>query len=411
MNNRTENEDWLKTLQRKLNDFEEPVEGTAWQQIEQKLSTVRHKRTLNHRKYYYATAAAIAAFIGISVFFRLIYSPVAEKMSSDVAITQTNAAQTNAATKANTTSAIAQTVIRQDKSLGNANATSSHSNLIVMDRQQIVVPNEEKDYTISTTNINQSNNTNQVQSEGQKTEDKKKTATSTRTVAKGGGKKRSLPVMVKGGYAKGKDSRWSVGVSVGGSGAIQTNSNDYGASVSQDVAGSNYQYDILSPTACLRAVPSGYSNYSFKHHIPISFGLNIRKLLNKNFSVETGIVFTMLNSDIENNSKKQHIYYIGIPIKGNWTFYKGQGFELYLTAGAMGEKSIYARVGSEKLKLNEIQFSVNGGAGIAVGLSKSLQLYGEAGVAYFFDDGSFVQTVRKDKPFNLNIQAGLRFSY
>ena len=38
-------------------------------------------------------------------------------------------------------------------------------------------------------------------------------------------------------------------------------------------------------------------------------------------------------------------------------------------------------------------------------------IYVEPGVAYFFDDGSDVQTIRKENPFNFNIQAGIRLTY
>ena len=33
------------------------------------------------------------------------------------------------------------------------------------------------------------------------------------------------------------------------------------------------------------------------------------------------------------------------------------------------------------------------------------------GVAYYFDDGSDIQTIRKENPFNFNIQAGIRLTY
>lgn len=46
---------------------------------------------------------------------------------------------------------------------------------------------------------------------------------------------------------------------------------------------------------------------NIKHKQPLSFGLSVRKALPKNFSVETGVTYTMLSSEItyENSSEKQ----------------------------------------------------------------------------------------------------------
>lgn len=406
MDNRTENEDWLKTLQRKLNDFEEPVGDAAWQNIEQRLSTVPQPRSINRRRYYYAIAAALAALIGLSIFFGLIYSPVVEKLPSSTASISNH--QVSTVQSQNPSSTIAQVVENDEKQSVNTSLSTinrSTQTLQETSRNDIEVTDNS---VIPQTSAKENSSQAQIQETKVKEEEKPTTAEVKSQESK---KKRALPVMVRAGSVQTKESsRWSVGVSVGGS-TIQNNAEyDNNIAANDVVAGSIYHYDI-NPTSYLKAMPSGYSNYSFKHHIPISFGLNIRKLLNNKFSVESGVVFTMLISDVSNSSKKQRLYYIGIPVKGNWTYYKAKGIELYLTAGAMGEKCIYARLGNEKLKVNNLQFSVNGGAGVGFDLSKRLQLFGEAGFSYYFKDGSFVETIRKDKPFRINLQAGLRFSY
>jgi len=35
----------------------------------------------------------------------------------------------------------------------------------------------------------------------------------------------------------------------------------------------------------------------------------------------------------------------------------------------------------------------------------------EPGVSYFFDDGSSIQTIRKENPCNFTLQAGIRLTY
>ena len=38
-------------------------------------------------------------------------------------------------------------------------------------------------------------------------------------------------------------------------------------------------------------------------------------------------------------------------------------------------------------------------------------LFAEVGGAYYFDNGSVIETIYAEKPFNLNLQVGLRFGF
>ena len=79
--------------------------------------------------------------------------------------------------------------------------------------------------------------------------------------------------------------------------------------------------------------------------------------------------------------------------------------------GGMIEKCVYGKLGSEKETVKPLQFSVSGAVGVQLNATKRIGIYMEPGVAYFFDEGSSVQTIRKENPFNFNIQAGIRFTY
>lgn len=95
----------------------------------------------------------------------------------------------------------------------------------------------------------------------------------------------------------------------------------------------------------------------------------------------------------------------------NWNFLEKKYFTLYVTGGGMVEKCVYGKLGSEKETVKPLQFSVSGGAGIQVNATKRVGVYFEPGVSYFFDDGSSIQTIRKENPFNFNMQAGIRLTY
>ena len=152
-----------------------------------------------------------------------------------------------------------------------------------------------------------------------------------------------------------------------------------------------------------------------KHHQPISFGLSVRKGLAKGFSLETGLTYTLLSSDAklagEEQQIEQKLHYIGIPLRANWNFLDKKLVTLYVSGGGMVEKCVYGKLGSEKETVKPLQFSVSGGVGAQINATKRLGIYVEPGVAYYFNDGSDIQTIRKENPFNFNIQAGVRLTY
>ncbi len=139
------------------------------------------------------------------------------------------------------------------------------------------------------------------------------------------------------------------------------------------------------------------------------------KGLAKGFSLETGLTYTLLSSDAklagEEQQIEQKLHYIGIPLRANWNFLDKKLVTLYVSGGGMVEKCVYGKLGSEKETVKPLQFSVSGGVGAQINATKRLGIYVEPGVAYYFNDGSDIQTIRKENPFNFNIQAGVRLTY
>ncbi|MDR0939662.1 MAG: PorT family protein [Mediterranea sp.] len=152
-----------------------------------------------------------------------------------------------------------------------------------------------------------------------------------------------------------------------------------------------------------------------KHRQPISVGVSVRKALPRGFSVETGLTYTLLSSDVtlsgSERAVSQKLHYIGLPVRANWNFLEKRLVTLYASGGGMVEKCVYGKLGSDKLTVKPLQFSVMGGVGAQINATKRVGFYVEPGVAYYFDNGSAVRTIRKDTPFNFNLQAGLRLTY
>lgn len=165
-----------------------------------------------------------------------------------------------------------------------------------------------------------------------------------------------------------------------------------------------------------------------KHHVPITVGLTVAWHFHKDWALETGVNYTLLSSDIRSGAKSyveetQKLHYIGIPVKLHRTIWENNWLSVYASAGGVMEKCVSGKLEtvtvtnggnrtSENTSLNvdPLQWSVTAAAGAQVNFTSRLGLYLEPGVAYYFDDHSGVETIRKEHPLNFNLQLGLRFN-
>lgn len=148
-------------------------------------------------------------------------------------------------------------------------------------------------------------------------------------------------------------------------------------------------------------------NQDIHHRQPVRFGLSLRYRLDDRWSVESGLSYTRLSSDItttvknETSTTEQRLNYIGLPLNINYDLWKTKHLCLYVSAGGMIEKS---------LDTSPWQFSLNGAAGAEYKLTNFFSLYAEPGLGYYFKDGSSTPTIYQDHPLNFNLSFGLRFN-
>jgi hypothetical protein len=232
-----------------------------------------------------------------------------------------------------------------------------------------------------------------------------------------------LPVMSE--KKRSSVGRWSVAASFSNAaGASSTRTQDYMVMADMPAAPSNgLSSDMISikdnQLFFEDGIPylRGTATISeIRHKQPVSFGLSVRKQLSNGFSVESGVIYTLLSSegksmDYPSQKIEQKWHYIGIPLRGNWEFAGSERFTFYLTAGGMVEKCVYGKIGSDKQTIKPLQFSLIGGIGGQFNITRHIGIYVEPGISYFFDDGSDVETIRKETPANFNLQGGIRFTY
>lgn len=167
-----------------------------------------------------------------------------------------------------------------------------------------------------------------------------------------------------------------------------------------------------------------------KHKMPVTMAATLRWNLTDRWSVETGLMYTQLSSELRSGSaddyfvSNQKLHYVGIPAKANYRLWENRWVSFYVSAGGAVEKSVSGKVDTryildnreeitEKhdLDVKELQWSVSSAVGVQLNVTKHVGFYLEPGLNYYFKDGSQVETIRKDRPLNFNLQAGLRFSY
>lgn len=166
-----------------------------------------------------------------------------------------------------------------------------------------------------------------------------------------------------------------------------------------------------------------------KHKTPVSVGMSVSYSLNNRFALVTGLNYSLLSSswettDTYHNKTSQKLHFIGVPLSLSYKIAEWKRFQVYAAAGVMTEvnvsgklvtkkymhKELYEKE-SEHIRMKEWMWSVNARAGVSYPLLRFVSLYAEVGADYYFDNGSSIETVRSEKPFNVNLQAGFRLGF
>lgn len=166
----------------------------------------------------------------------------------------------------------------------------------------------------------------------------------------------------------------------------------------------------------------------YEHHLPIRIGLSVAYALTDRLSISSGLTYTRLSSDIKDASREskyigeQRLHYVGIPVNVSYKVASSRWISLYGTAGVLAEKCVSGTTDEGYVENNTmkytnthdisskpLQMSINAGVGIQFDLIDNVGIYAEPGLSYYFDDGSALQTIYKEKPLNFNLNVGVRF--
>lgn len=439
---------WLKKIKERLDDYSEPLPDTGWERLEKSLPasapmSVGSKKQILFRRWA-MTAAAVALVAVSSVSLWLLQSPVVDdvRRAAEPALAAMPDVMPEQA-KPDIQGEQPESVIRRVIEQGTSR------------NQPLVAQHLETEKNVPETDILLQKETTEARAEETTGEDivsseRRDTAEGTEKAVQETGKSTSTPkekereVYRPSGRDKlhlptdkkssAKTKGWALGLAVGNTGGLamldNTNS-DFPQNDPSPGPMFGDKLDLTNASNGVLDIPEGQELVfeggipylrkntrqvkDIKHKQPLSFGLSVRKALPKNFSVETGVTYTMLASEIsyEGGGEKvdQKLHYIGIPVRANWSFINDKRFTMYVSAGGAIEKCIYGKVGGEKETVKPVQFSVMGAVGAQYNISNRVGVYVEPGVSYFFDDGSPIETIRKENPTNFTLQAGIRLTY
>ena len=164
------------------------------------------------------------------------------------------------------------------------------------------------------------------------------------------------------------------------------------------------------------------------HYVPLSFGINIRKDINKHWAVESGLTYTYLLSKYKSHGENyseaaMKMHYIGVPL--NLVAYLSNSnpqWNLYVSAGGMIEKGLQLDFNRNRYindyivttKLKEDipgwQYSLNASVGAGYKIHKDISFYVEPRITYYLNNNQ-PENVRTKNPLIMGFNTGLRFGF
>lgn len=424
-----EKDKWIKNFYNRMEDYSEQAPADLWEQLEKELDTPK-VIPMWHRWQAVAAAALLVVMSSLTVWFW--QSPSAdylERQSAELnSLSKPDELVPVPSAPEQPMAQVAPATRPQRKQCMNKVTQAATIGALPMKNEELAnVMTEEKQ-------IEENNQ------EEQKKESVVVTGTEQQQAARSSysGKRNNYA------YAaphKKQNKNWSIGLSTG-NGAFSSSSSMNGylptrgsrnvlagslTSASDEV---HARADVYNQILFNNISSEGQVKSDIKHRMPVTFGASLRFDLNDDWAIETGVTYTQLSSEWRSGAKdnyyeeEQKLHYVGIPLKVDRRIWSNKRFEVYASAGGAVEKSVSGKLTTNyivsggkpqpseevDMKVKPLQWSLSAAAGVQFKITEKLGIYAEPGVVYYFDDGSDASTIRKEHPFNFNIQLGVRFT-
>lgn len=154
---------------------------------------------------------------------------------------------------------------------------------------------------------------------------------------------------------------------------------------------------------------------SMKHYMPLRFGLNADVALNRNLSAAVGLSYSFLHSENDGGmvDYDQKLHYLGIPLGLNLTFWRNGNFSTYAYGGAEIQWLVKGKFKTEMtttaLSEGKPQLSAKAGLGVSYAFTRWGRFFIEPGASYYFDNGTEIKNIYKERKFDFLLNVGISF--
>lgn len=418
------NEDWLKIIKERVDNYESPVPKDLWSSIERDLPK-KSPVTLYLKRIAAAIAsiAAIAAII-ITVRFANTNNPQKHLISS---------AKTNIIDEAKKQSENKDIVIETQEvkeNLAQNITNEKQANIPVVSTYN---PDSISDKP-TTANIhsaivdNDKYANNGHNSRLKAIKEFNEAAKTTENHANG--KDISLPA------ANNNDRRWSIAMAVNNGFGNRNSSvngfapinnayavNKYSSRPDRKMGHFNYVYSSVVANNIEEETKT-----EIEYDVPLTYAAMFRYHFNNHWAIDAGIQFSYLGASWHSGSNNsyysstQKLVLIGIPVGASFTFVDSRFFTMYALAGASVDKCVtgnikrfaqsgrkHANTGKRDLPEHPWQFSINAGLGLQFNATDHIGIFAEPKATRFYDTAKELNIRKHSTEFQLLV--GLRLTY
>ncbi len=441
-----EDKDWLRSLQDKLRDYEEPAPDGLWEDIESSLPPVRRGGAILRPALWRSVAAAAVVALGVFAGLRVFDSGLVAQPDSQQGILASGQPSSVISdgrpdSSVDVVETSGEPVLLADNHVSGRSVQTGTARNETPDAV-VITSSEKEELPVAAESSVVDTQENVVETEperpseeiapsvtGYDDEDWSDYLSASNDGAKTAGGTAVLDVSFSGAPAGFKnEDLYDLRMFYHGSGP-QSSDALITDGVGCPAGGSQFQTRALATATVGDGTPNAVSRSDHKR--PVRLALTASYPVCKTLSVETGLAYTTLRSAFSNElggtvtQTEQTLRYLGVPLNVSVSVYGSKWFSLYLGGGGMAEKCLSGksvttcrlygvRQGDDvrkDLDVKPLLWSLNVSAGLQANLSRNLGLYVEPGLSYHFDDGSDVQTIYKERPLDFMLTFGARISF
>ena len=418
------NEDWLKIIKERVDNYESPVPKDLWSSIERDLPkkspvTLYLKRTAAA----IASIAAIAAII-ITVRFANTNNPQKHLISS---------AKTNIIDEAKKQSENKDIVIETQEvkeNLAQNITNEKQANIpVVLTYNPDSISDKPTTANIHSAIVDNDKYANNGHNSRLKAIKEFNEAAKT-TENHANGKDISLPA------ANNNDRRWSIAMAVNNGFGNRNSSvngfapinnayavNKYSSRPDRKMGHFNYVYSSVVANNIEEETKT-----EIEYDVPLTYAAMFRYHFNNHWAIDAGIQFSYLGASWHSGSNNsyysstQKLVLIGIPVGASFTFVDSRFFTMYALAGASVDKCVtgnikrfaqsgrkHANTGKRDLPEHPWQFSLNAGLGLQFNATDHIGIFAEPKATRFYDTAKELNIRKHSTEFQLLV--GLRLTY